>query len=74
MARNVVIGCLCLAACSVRSASEWTPAVQNQKVDAKNDTALLHNGMADFERLARWKAEGPDSWHAGIHQFLCLYV
>ena len=26
----------------------WTPAVQNQRVDAKNDTALLHNGAIQF--------------------------
>ena len=26
----------------------WTPAIQNQKVDAKNDVALLHNGAIQF--------------------------
>ncbi len=43
-----------------------TPAVQNQLVDAENDLALLHNGMADEGKEALANADdlewGSDSW------------
>ncbi len=41
----------------------WTPAIQNQKVDAKNDVALLNNRMAEEGMAALAdKPEGMVKW------------
>lgn len=44
----------------------WTPAVQNQRVDAKNDVALLSNGAAQFGEEELKNAEdlvpGSEEW------------
>lgn len=42
-----VITCICIAAV-FGLILNWTPAVQNQRVDAKNDVALLSNGAIQF--------------------------
>ena len=48
-----------------------TPAVQNQKVDAKNDTALLHNGMAD---LGKEELANADDLVPGSVEYINFYV
>lgn len=48
-----------------------TPAVQNQKVDAINDTALLHNGMADAGKLELANAE---DLIPGTPEYINFYV
>ena len=45
--KNICIFCAVLAA-FFGGVLNWTPAIQNQKVDAKNDVALLHNGAIQF--------------------------
>ncbi|MBR2793009.1 MAG: O-antigen ligase family protein [Solobacterium sp.] len=45
--KNICIFCVLAAAC-FGAVLNWTPAIQNQKVDAKNDVALLHNGAIQF--------------------------
>jgi len=68
--RQILIFCLCLATLT-GALFEYTPAVQNQKVDAKNDTALLSNGMADFgaEELANAEDLIP-----GTKEYINFYV
>ena len=48
-AKALVVYTLCVAAV-FGAMLNFTPAVQNQKVDSKNDVALLSNGMADEGR------------------------
>ncbi len=60
--KHTIAVCLCAAAlCG--SLLNWTPAVQNQKVDAKNDVELLGNRMAEAgkDALAN-KPEGLEKW------------
>ena len=60
--KHTVIVCICTAVlCG--ALLNWTPAIQNQKVDAKNDVALLNNRMAEAgkEALAN-KPEGLVKW------------
>ena len=45
--KNLCITCVILAV-FFGAILNWTPAIQNQKVDAKNDVALLHNGAIQF--------------------------
>lgn len=45
--KSVLLGCLCSAAL-FGAILNWTPAIQNQRVDAKNDVALLSNGAIQF--------------------------
>jgi len=54
--RTVILFCLVLAMC-FGALLRYTPAVQNQKVDAKNDVALLSNGMADEGKQMLGNAE-----------------
>ena len=44
--KSLIIYCICTASVFGLTLN-FTPAVQNQKVDAKNDVALLTNGMAE---------------------------
>ncbi len=44
--KQLILFCFIAAAC-FGAILPYTPAIQNQKVDAKNDVALLDNGMAD---------------------------
>lgn len=48
-----------------------TPAIQNQKVDAVNDTALLHNGMAD---LGKEELANADDLVPGSEAYINFYV
>ncbi|MBP3891868.1 MAG: O-antigen ligase family protein [Solobacterium sp.] len=48
-----------------------TPAIQNQKVDAKNDVALLHNGMAD---LGREELKNAEDLIPGSPEYINFYV
>lgn len=48
-----------------------TPAIQNQKVDAKNDVALLHNGMAD---LGREELKNAKDLIPGTPEYINFYV
>lgn len=54
--KNTALVCLCSAAL-FGAILNWTPAVQNQKVDAKNDVALLSNNMIQFAGDELLKAE-----------------
>ena len=68
--KTVLIFCLCLAALT-GSLFEYTPAVQNQKVDAKNDTALLHNGMA---ALGEAELANGEDLIPGTKEYINFYV
>ncbi len=63
--KSVCIACLVTAA-FFGAVLNWTPAVQNQKVDAKNDVALLHNGAIQFAADDLKRAEdlvpGSEEW------------
>lgn len=48
-----------------------TPAIQNQKVDAKNDVALLHNGMAD---LGLEELKNAEDLVPGSAEYINFYV
>ena len=62
---TILISCLCTAAV-FGLILNWTPAVQNQRVDAKNDVALLSNGAIQFAADDLKKAEdlvpGSEEW------------
>ncbi len=70
LARGRIVFCLC-AVGVFGGMLNWTPAVQNQKVDAVNDTALLHNGMAaaGMEELANAEDLIP-----GTAEYINFYV
>ncbi|MDD6369792.1 O-antigen ligase family protein [Galactobacillus timonensis] len=70
MAGNVVIGCLSALAVFALLLPR-TPAVENQHVDAVNDTALLHNGIA-AESLARM--EEAKDLIPGTPEYINFYV
>ncbi|MBQ9329297.1 MAG: O-antigen ligase family protein [Solobacterium sp.] len=57
---------LLLAAAVFGAILNWTPAVQNQRVDAKNDVALLNNGAIQFAADDLKQAEdlvpGSEEW------------
>ena len=63
--KRVLISCLCTAAV-FGLILNWTPAVQNQRVDAKNDVALLSNGAIKFAADDLKQAEdlvpGSEEW------------
>ena len=60
-----ILACLCAAAI-FGAILNWTPAVQNQRVDAKNDVALLHNGAVQFAadelKAAEDLVPGSEEW------------
>lgn len=50
---------------------EFTPAIQNQKVDAVNDVALLHNGMAS---LGEEELKNAEDLVPGSPEYINFYV
>lgn len=70
IAKTIVIGCLCTSAI-FGVLLPHTPAVENQHVDAVNDTALLHNGVA-AESLARM--EEAKDLIPGTPEYINFYV
>ena len=60
-----------LFACIFGLILPMTPAIQNQKVDAVNDTALLHNGMAD---LGKEELANADDLVPGSVEYINFYV
>ena len=62
----------CLASAALFGAFlNFTPAIQNQKVDAVNDVALLHNGMAEEGREILANAE---DLIPGTPEYINFYV
>lgn len=64
----------CLSAAAVFGLIlDHTPAVENQRVDAINDTALLHNGMADEGKALMSSLQAKDLI-PGTPEFINFYV
>ncbi len=68
--KTVPIACLFCAAL-FGAFLNWTPAVQNQRVDAKNDVALLHNGAIQF---AADDLKGAEDLVPGSEEWINFYV
>ncbi|MBQ6223090.1 MAG: O-antigen ligase family protein [Solobacterium sp.] len=68
--KNIIIFSLCMAAL-FGACLNYTPAIQNQKVDAVNDVALIHNGMAEEGRAILANAE---DLIPGTPEYINFYV
>ena len=68
--KSLIAVCL-IAACVFGLILDFTPAIQNQKVDAKNDVALLHNGMAELGAL---EMEAGKDLIPGTPEYINFYV
>lgn len=68
--KNILISSIVIAAV-FGAMLNWTPAVQNQRVDAKNDTALLHNGAIQF---AADELKNAEDLVPGSEEYINFYV
>ena len=68
--KSTIITCV-IATILFAAILDFTPAIQNQKVDAKNDVALLHNGMAELGAL---EMEAGKDLIPGTPEYINFYV
>ena len=68
--KSVLIYCLCAAAV-FGTILNWSPAVENQRVDNKNDVALLHNGAVS---LGLEELKNAEDLIPGTAEYINFYV